>query len=436
MKTPSKRWFPAALASLLLGALAGYAQPIVWTFNSAADVTGWQNGNQNVTVTSSFVAGDAPSGQNLSTGALLWSGTFNNPAGLNWGVLQLNFSPIDLSTYTDIQFDYKTVGGNDEYNTSGNFEPIILTNGGWDQTSAAFYLSKSPSGWTHVDIPLSTYSAKPGSNVDGILLSIWDGYYTNQQTVQVEFDNIEFTGGSSGSTNNVTPQFSGLPNSTIVSYGSSVSLSGEVSTNGSYLPSGTVVTVTVNGNAQQTTINDTTGDFSINFNTVGIPTSATPYPVTYTSTAASGFNAATNTGTTLTINPLPVILSGYVNYIGTTTVPAANLTVANLVAGDNLTLAGSVTVGSTNLGPETITSFSGLTLGGTAATNYTLTGASGTVTITNATSAGTSHVIPRSFFGLHGLAYPANGVPASIPALRFVQNVGPLGKWQHQLGRA
>ena len=419
----NRSWFAAGLACLLVTATAGYAQPIVWTFNRAADVAGWNGTGQAVTVTPSFVAGDAPSGQSLSTGALMFSGTYSPAA--QWGTLQLNFSAIDLSSYTDVQFDYKTVGANDEYNTSGNFQPIILLNGVWDQTSAGFYLHASPSGWTHVDIPLSTYSTKPGSNVNGLILSIWDGYYTNTAIVQVEFDNIEFTGGSSGSTNNVTPQFSGLANSTTVSYGAGVSLSGEVSTNGSYLPSGTIVTVTVNGNAQQTTINDSTGDFSINFSTVGIPASATPYPVTYTSAAANGFNAATNTGTTLTINPLPVILNGYMNYIGTTTVPAANLTVANLVAGDNLTLAGSVMVASANLGPETITSFSGLTLGGTAAVNYTLTGASGTVTITNATSAGTGHVIPRSFFGLHGLAYPANGVPTPY------QPYGLFRTWDH-----
>ena len=39
------------------------------------------------------------------------------------------------------------------------------------------------------------------------------------------------------------------------------------------------------------------GDFAINYNTLGLPASATPYTVTYTSAAAVGFNAATDTST-------------------------------------------------------------------------------------------------------------------------------------------
>ncbi|HWD91752.1 MAG TPA: YDG domain-containing protein [Verrucomicrobiae bacterium] len=183
-------------------------------------------------------------------------------------------------------------------------------------------------------------------------------------------------------TNIITPQFVGLASSSSVAYGtSSLALSGQVGTNGNYLPAGTVITVAINGNSQSTTVNDSTGDFSINYNTIGIPPSLTPYPIAYTSTAATRFLAATNTGTTITISPLPVVLSGFQLYNGTATVSAANLTVANLVNSDNLMLAGSVSVAATNAGPETITSFAGLSLSGPAAANYTLTGASGAVTI-------------------------------------------------------
>jgi alpha-L-arabinofuranosidase len=183
-------------------------------------------------------------------------------------------------------------------------------------------------------------------------------------------------------TNIITPQFSNLTASSIVNYGTtSLALSGRVSTNGSYLPAGTAISAAINGNAQQTTINDSTGDFSINYSTVGIPPSTTPYSVTYTSSAATKFLAARNTSTTVTINPLPVVLSGNMLYNGTTTVSASDLTVANLVASDDLTLSGSVGLAGTNAGPEAITSFGGLTLGGSAAANYTLSGASGTVMV-------------------------------------------------------
>jgi hypothetical protein len=185
-------------------------------------------------------------------------------------------------------------------------------------------------------------------------------------------------------TNYPTPVFSGLTSPTI-SYGASnVTLTGTVSTNSSYLPSGTLVTVAVNGNAQTTTISDSTGDFSINYNVVGLPASGTPYAVTYKSAAASGFNAATNTGTTLTINPRPVVLTGMRAYDGTATAAAAILLLANRVGSDNVTLSGGVGLAGANAGPEAITDFSGLTLGDGSAVDYTLAGATGTVTITAA----------------------------------------------------
>ena len=88
-------------------------------------------------------------------------------------------------------------------------------------------------------------------------------------------------------------------------YGAPVALTGTVSTNGAYPASGTVITVTINGTPQTTTLSDSTGDFSINYNTTGLPASATPYTVAYSSPAGGGFNAATNTSTTLTIVARP-----------------------------------------------------------------------------------------------------------------------------------
>ena len=84
----------------------------------------------------------------------------------------------------------------------------------------------------------------------------------------------------------------------------------------------------------------------------------------------------------MTVNALAVTLTGSRTYNGTTAAAAGNLTVANEVSGDNLTLSGSASLASANAGPEPITSFAGLTLGGTSAGNYTLTGASGSVTVT------------------------------------------------------
>ncbi len=85
----------------------------------------------------------------------------------------------------------------------------------------------------------------------------------------------------------------------------------------------------------------------------------------------------------LTINALPVNLTGSRSYDGTTTVAAEFLSVANKVGSDNVTVAsGSGTLVGANVGSEAIMSFGNLALGGTAAVNYTLGSASGSVNIT------------------------------------------------------
>ncbi|MFZ0827580.1 MAG: MBG domain-containing protein [Verrucomicrobiia bacterium] len=95
------------------------------------------------------------------------------------------------------------------------------------------------------------------------------------------------------------------------------------------------------------------------------------------------FVQAAGNATALTINALPVNLTGSRSYDGTTTVAAEILSVANKIGSDNVTVAsGSGTLASANAGSEAITSFGALTLGGAAAGNYTLAGASGSVNIT------------------------------------------------------
>ncbi len=95
-----------------------------------------------------------------------------------------------------------------------------------------------------------------------------------------------------------------------ITYGTTnVLLTGTVSSNSTYAPfnstyppSGTVITVTINGNVQTTT-SDATGDFSINYNTAGLTHNV--YPVTYSCAAAGSFPGGTDTTTTLTVNPPP-----------------------------------------------------------------------------------------------------------------------------------
>ncbi|HTX22388.1 MAG TPA: hypothetical protein VMD27_11120 [Candidatus Aquilonibacter sp.] len=98
-----------------------------------------------------------------------------------------------------------------------------------------------------------------------------------------------------------TTAFSGLAANQSVPYGTgSVVLSGKVNAPYSKYPAdGEIITVTINGNAQNTTVNDSTGDFSINFNLSGIPPS--PYTITYSYAGDTLLSSASDTSKTLTV---------------------------------------------------------------------------------------------------------------------------------------
>jgi autotransporter-associated beta strand protein len=198
-------------------------------------------------------------------------------------------------------------------------------------------------------------------------------------------------GTATGSTGHVDlvvqaiPLFSNLTNSQSVIYGTpAVALGGTLSGPGPLYPmSGETVLVTINSNAQPATISDTTGDFSINYNLSGIP--AGSYPINYSYAGDPFLTPAANSGTSLTNNPLPVILTGTRPYDGTNDAAAAILSVMNTVGTDVVTVAsGTATLAGSDVGVEPIESFGTLALGGPAVNNYTLTGASGSVTITAA----------------------------------------------------
>lgn len=105
----------------------------------------------------------------------------------------------------------------------------------------------------------------------------------------------------------VTALFSNLTASQSISYGTSkVTLGGTVSAAGAYPTNGEIIMVAINGNTQTTAINDSTGDFSINYNSSTLPASATPYPINYSYAGDGALYPATNTSTTLTVNPTPV----------------------------------------------------------------------------------------------------------------------------------
>ncbi len=125
---------------------------------------------------------------------------------------------------------------------------------------------------------------------------------------------IQISGGSVNlvvaANSNPTPTFSHLTSSQSISYGTaSITLSGKVSSGSIYPASGELVSVNINGNVQSGEINDNSGDFSITYNSTGIPAGATPYTITYSYGGDASLGSDINTSTTLTVRPATTAFS-------------------------------------------------------------------------------------------------------------------------------
>ncbi len=98
--------------------------------------------------------------------------------------------------------------------------------------------------------------------------------------------------------------FSGLTASQTICGGtSSVTLSGTVSGTGPIYPNiGDGVVVTIDGSAQSTSINNSTGGFTINFNTDTITAPGSPYAINYYYAGNDTLNPVLSATTSLTVN--------------------------------------------------------------------------------------------------------------------------------------
>ena len=161
------------------------------------------------------------------------------------------------------------------------------------------------------------------------------------------------------------------------------------------------------------------------------PVSGSPYTITPSAATSGTFNANNYTITyvtgSLTVNPLPVALTGTRPYDGTSTAASSILSITNIVGTDVVTLAsGSATLAGSTVGVEPIISASGLTLGGAAAGNYTTTSATGAVTITANQ--------PFSIISIQIVATNAVVVFQSVPGVSYqmlstTNLVEPLASW-------
>ncbi|MGA2868800.1 MAG: hypothetical protein ABSF34_06550 [Verrucomicrobiota bacterium] len=104
--------------------------------------------------------------------------------------------------------------------------------------------------------------------------------------------------------NQIATSFSGLMASQSIAYGTpGVALNGNISTPGAAYPaSGEPIAVIINGVTQTTSINDSTGDFSLSYtNTGGLPTSAVAYTITYAYAGDNVLPPASDSSTALTV---------------------------------------------------------------------------------------------------------------------------------------
>ena len=217
-----------------------------------------------------------------------------------------------------------------------------------------------------------------------------------------------------------TPAFSGLTASPTVTYGTTgVTLAGKISVSSptAYPTNGETITVTINGNAQTTTVNDATGDFSLTYNTGTIPYSASPYTITYFYAGSLMLGPGTNTSTTLTVNKKVLTVTGAAvtskTYDGTT---AASITgtLSGIVNSDTVTLNGTGTFASKDVA-NGIGGISTSTLSGAQAGNYSLTqptGLTGNITKKALTMSGLS--VPASKVYSGTTAAVVSGSPGSL----------------------
>ena len=207
------------------------------------------------------------------------------------------------------------------------------------------------------------------------------------------------------------------------------------------------LTITANNDSKTYGDVKTYGSGSTAFTSSGLVNSETIGSVTITdtnngrlATAAAGgtyaltpslatggtFNTSNYTITytpgTLTINKLPITLSGNVTYTGSSVVNGSGLTITNLVSGDTSNISGSLAIASADVGSQSIVNFGGLSLSNS---NYTVTGASGSVNVTPAplgisatgVYTGTTTILPTNYV-LTGLV----GSDVNATLVSFVVN--------------
>ena len=136
----------------------------------------------------------------------------------------------------------------------------------------------------------------------------------NNNGIANNLQSVPLSGIGTGST---AATFSALtPSQSITVGAASINLSGVIGNGNAFPTAGETVSITIDGATHNASIG-ANGAFSISFPTATIPVSATPYAITYSFAGDATFTAATNSSTTLTVNPLISNFTLTVTPIGT-----------------------------------------------------------------------------------------------------------------------
>jgi hypothetical protein len=142
---------------------------------------------------------------------------------------------------------------------------------------------------TSIPIHVVSATAPAGSYVSVATITVNNQQFLTIATVTV--------GGA------VTPTFSNLTASQSIAYGAaSIPVGGTIAAGTNYPPTSESVSITINGVTQMAAIG-TNGVFATTFATATIPASGTAYPITYSYAGDNNFSNATNSSTSLTVNP-------------------------------------------------------------------------------------------------------------------------------------
>jgi len=246
----------------------------IGVFNSSSDITGWAQTIGGLPASVLFYdASDlgglvppAPSSGGCLDMEATYGPSYTNNADF---AIADQFPSINLSGYKTLEMDIENpTGVADEWGQLQAIQPSLQVPVGgyptYEKDEARWVtIFATQTSWAHFVFPLSDWTNAPSlDNVTSLQLELYDGNCVPlAQTLDVSYANIAFCGAPAW-----TPTFA-VTSQSVASGTTSVTLSGTISAivagKPVYLASNTVVSVSIRGSTQTTTISDATGDFSI-----------------------------------------------------------------------------------------------------------------------------------------------------------------------------